>query len=87
MNLFVAEASFGKVTPASPKAVSLPLPYNTVNLTENLAQPLRSASSPEGLQVVVGFAPTGQLYYDFEAASERKSSLPTFESVVATDQR
>ena len=87
MNLFVAKETSGKVTPASPKTVSLPLPYNTVNLVENLAQPLRSASSPDSLQLVVGFAPTGQLYYDFEPASDREATLPTFESVVATDQR
>ena len=87
MNLFVAKDTSGKVTPASPKTVSLPLPYNTVNLAENMAQPLRSASSPDSLQLVVGFASTGQLYYDFQTASDRESNLPTFESVVATDQR
>ena len=86
MTLFVAKANSGKATPTSPKTVSLPLPYNTVNLAENLAQPMRSAGSPEGLQLVVGFSPTGQLYYDFKPASERKSRLPTFELVVATDQ-
>ena len=87
MNLFDAKANTGKATPASPKAVSLPLPYYTINLADNLAQPMRSAGSPEGLQLVVGFDATEQLYYDFAPASERKSSLATFESVVATDQR
>ena len=87
MTLFVAKATSGKVTSESPKVVSLPLPYNTVNLAENLAQPLRSANNPDGLHLVVGFSPTGQLYYDFEPASNRESNLPTFESVVATDQR
>jgi len=83
MNLFDAKAKAGKATPASPKAVSLPLPYNTVNL----AQPMRSAGSLEGLQLVIGFDATERLYYDFAPASEPKSSLATFESVVLTDQR
>ena len=87
MNLFDAKAKAGKATPASPKAVSLPLPYNTVNLADNLAQPMQSAGSPEGLQLVIGFDATERLYYDFAPVSERKSSLATFKSVVLTDQR
>ena len=86
MTLFVAKANSGKATLTSPKTVSLPLPYNTVNLAENLGQPMRTASSPAGLQLVVGFSPTGQLYYDFKPTTESKSSTPALGSVVATDQ-
>ena len=86
MSLFIAETTSKKATPQSVEAVSLPLPYNTVSLVENLRHPLKSAASPSGLQLVVGFSTTGELYYEFTPTTESKSSTPVFGSVVATDQ-
>ena len=86
MSLFVAETTSKKATPQSVEAVSLPLPYNTVSLVENLHNPMKSAASPSGLQLVVGFSTTGELYYKFTPTTESKASTPVFGSVVATDQ-